>query len=107
MSTNTNRNRGKRLEKQVAKAWNAERIGITGGEDISHPIFSVECKERNSRSSLHKFIEQAERNCPDGKIPIVVYHILHQQHGQDLIILRRKDFEDLNGNIIWRKDNEV
>jgi hypothetical protein len=37
----SNRRRGKRVQKRIAKEMNAKNVGIFGGEDAEHPKFSI------------------------------------------------------------------
>ena len=70
------------------------------GEDCSHPIFSIECKQRTGRNypkTLRKWFEQAKRNAPVGKVPLLAVHLTGERRKEDLVILRRGDFEDLFG----------
>ncbi len=53
--------------------------------------FSVEAKERKKFVG-QKFMEQAIRNCPTGKTPIVIVHILGKKHDNDLVMIRLKDW---------------
>jgi hypothetical protein len=98
MNPNKNRQRGKRTEKIVAKRLGGKRVGILGKEDVSHPIFSIECKSV-SRFVGEKWFMQAIRNCEQGKIPAVVVHLVGQHYKNDYVIIRMKDFEDLLGRI--------
>jgi hypothetical protein len=91
-----NRDRGKRAEREVAKRVGGKRIGLMGGEDIFHPIYSIECKSRNAFVG-EGFLAQAERNCPKGKTPIAIVHITHKPHGKDIVLMRLSDFEAHNG----------
>ncbi len=93
-----NRERGKAAERHVAKALGGERVGVLGGEDVSHDLLSVEVKSR-VRFVGETFMSQARANCPDGKIPAVVVHVHGKRHCDDLVLLRMRDFEDLHGRI--------
>lgn len=93
-----NRQRGKRAERAIAKRLRGKRVGVLGREDIEHPLWSIEVKSR-VRFAGEKFLRQAERNCPAGKTAIVVVHILHQPHSNDIVMMRLKDFEDYFGKI--------
>lgn len=80
MSSNHRANakrRGKELEKRVAKAVGGERVTGARGvavEDVSHPVFSFECKNNASIPALiRNAYEQAVRNAPPEKIPVVVF----------------------------------
>lgn len=45
-----------------------------GGHDVESGPFAVEVKSRSAFAGSG-FMEQAVKNCPDGKIPLVVVHI--------------------------------
>ena len=81
MGANKNKRSGKALQSEVAKNWNGKNTGTLGGEDVEHPIFSIECKHRNRRTELQTFLEQAERHCPPDKTALVVFH----QKGQIVV----------------------
>ena len=83
------------MQRYYAKYLNAKNVGLFGGEDIQHDVFSIECKERNQALSVEKFVKQAETNTPDGKIPLVIFHKLNDKHENDLFIMRRKDIEKI------------
>lgn len=89
-----NRRRGKRVQKRIAKEMDARNVGIFGGEDAEHPIFSIEAKSKKVFSGI-KFIEQAEKNCPEGKIPIVVLHMVGKSYDKDIVMIRINDFKRL------------
>ena len=104
MGANENKRSGRALQSEVAKNWNGKNTGTLGGEDVEHPIFSIECKHRNRRTELQTFLEQAERHCPPDKTALVVFHQKGQRHAQDLVVLRRKEFEELFGSLIWGEE---
>lgn len=96
-----NRDRGKSLERSVAKALNGKRVGTMGGEDVQAGLFSVECKSR-VKFIGKSFMAQAIRNCPEGRLPCVVVHIQGARHADDLVMLRMSDFRDLYGELEGR-----
>lgn len=96
MLARLNRQRGKNTERKLAKLLNAKRVGIMGGEDCEHPIFSFEIKSRKSFVAVN-WLEQAKRNSKEGKIPVVVVHIRGKRYNQDYVILSLKDWIDLHG----------
>jgi len=100
MNPSKNRQKGKRTERAIAKRLGGKRVGILGREDVSHPVFSIECKSV-SRFVGEKWFLQAVRNCEKGKIPAVIVHITGQHHKNDYVILKLKDFEDLLGRVKW------
>ena len=91
-----NRDRGKDNERELARRLGGRRMGTMGAEDVSTKMFSVEAKSR-VRFSGTAFMEQAIRNCPEDRVPIVVVHIYNQRRDNDLVIIRIKDFEMLMG----------
>lgn len=102
MKPKNNRDRGKRTETAVAKRMNGVRHGIMGGEDISHPLFSIEVKSR-LRFAGTSFMDQAVRNTPEGKTPLVVVHVVGSRHDDDLVMMRLKDWIDFYGNLEGRE----
>ena len=88
----TNRKRGKNAEKRIAEKLNGHRVGLMGGEDVLHPLLSIEVKSRN-RFVAEKWYQQATRNCPAGKIPVVAIHVTNQR--QDYILLSIDDFNTI------------
>jgi hypothetical protein len=93
-----NRQRGKNTERAIAKRLGGKRVGILGYEDVQHPLFSIEVKSR-VRFSGEGFMEQAIRNCPEGKTALVIVHIAGKHHSNDFVMMRLRDFEDYLGTI--------
>jgi hypothetical protein len=94
MKTKNNRQRGKATEKAVAKRINGVRVGIMGGEDIHHPLYSIESKSV-SRCVIEKWFEQCEKNNKRKVIPCVIVHIKNKSHDNDYVILKMKDTENI------------
>ena len=90
MSVVRNRRRAKEVERRLAKKLGARRVGILGKEDLSHPQFSFEVKERK-KVAISKWFEQAEKNA-NNKIPALIIHEYRKNHDQDFVVLRLKDF---------------
>ena len=97
-----NRQAGKNLERSVAKRMGGKRVGILGKEDISCGPWSIEAKKRKAFVGC-KYMEQAVRNCPAGKTPIVIVHMTSQRHGKDLVMMRFRDFEEWFGKLDLEK----
>ncbi|HQO99973.1 MAG TPA: hypothetical protein PL042_05115 [Caldisericia bacterium] len=91
----SNRQRGKRNEKDLCKILGGERVGIFGGEDIAikDKKISIEAKSRQSFVA-EKWMEQSEKNCK-GKLPLVIVHIKGKNHNKDLVLIRLEQFKDL------------
>jgi hypothetical protein len=95
MSTRQNwKDRGKRHEKQVAKDWSGVRhLGVTGEgrEDVEHSYFSIECKSRE-KSTAHNWMEQAERNAPTDKVPVVIVKRINGRPDDNIVCIRQSQF---------------
>lgn len=91
-----NRQRGKDAEKRIAQLLGGKRIGIMGGEDIFHPLYSIEVKSRKSFIG-RTWMQQAQRNNKDSKISLVVVHKTNTPHYEDLVILSLEDFKKVQG----------
>jgi hypothetical protein len=72
-------------------------------EDCQHSLFSIECKHRsreNYPARLRDWFEQARAGAPEGKVPLLAIHLAGEIRGNDLMILRRSDFESLLGRLL-------
>jgi len=100
MTANQNRNRGKRNEAALAKLLRGKRMGILGKDDLDLGMFSAEVKiMAEFPKRIANDMAQAERNAPDGKIPILIWHVGNQRREHDLVILRLGDWIDLHGEV--------
>lgn len=68
-------------------------MGIMGKEDVDHPLFSIEVKNR-VRFIGDTFLAQAEANRYKDKTPLAIVHIHNQNRSRDIVMMRMKDFED-------------
>ena len=75
-----------------------KRVGIMGKEDLTSTIYSIECKSRVAFAG-ERFLEQAERHCEKGKTPLAIVHVQGKNHGNDIVMMRLKDFEAHNGEV--------
>lgn len=71
-------------------------MGILGKHDIESENFGIEVKDRE-KSALHGFMEQAVRNCPEGKTPMVIVHLHGGNHEDNIVCMRLKDWRDWFG----------
>lgn len=92
-----NRDRGKAAELAVAKRLGGRRHGTMGGEDVTVPGFSVEVKSRRAFVAAG-WMDQAIRNAPPGKTPLVVVHVAGKRHQKDLVILSLADWQAWHGS---------
>ena len=89
-----NRERAYRTEKAAEVLFKSRRVGTMGREDNFNLLFSIEAKDRqNPPKTIIKWIEQAEANCPEGRIPMVYLHKTNQRRERDWVIMRVKDFK--------------
>jgi hypothetical protein len=94
------RQRGNATERAVARRLGGQRVGQYGGEDVSTEAFSIEAKARGSLPAwLTKAMAQAVGHCPEGKLPMVVLHVLGARHDNDMVIIRLSDFEQWYGGV--------
>ena len=100
-----NRRRGRKNEKICADLMGHELKGLYGGQDGFDKVFSAEYKDRKKFVG-QGFMDQALKNCPDGKIPMVVVHVTNQRRMNDLVMLRRSDWEDLYGKIKAKEEKD-
>lgn len=88
-----NYRRGYRAEKKVADLVGGKRLGILGKEDVEHHQFSFEVK---MRKVLPKFLkncyEQASKNCPENRLPVVILKEKGKRYEDCLVIINFKDF---------------
>ena len=96
MNPKQNRHRGKRTERAIAGIMGGRRLGILGNDDVQAGPFSIEVKDR-FRFSGAKFMEQAVRNAPADKTPLVIVHTTGTRHVDDLVMLRLRDWLDWFG----------
>ena len=89
-----NRNKGKRFEKKFAEMLGTVQVGLYGGEDIWHPHFSFECKDRASFVGCN-WMDQAEENNKRNVYPAVAIHKTGTSYDNTYIMLRWKDFKEL------------
>lgn len=71
-------------------------------EDCSHSLFSIECKHRSPKNypkRVRDWYQQSLQNAGEGKIAILAIHMAGEIRGNDLVIMRRSDFEDLYGRL--------
>jgi len=90
----------KAVERKVAARLGGQRVGCTGEAtpDVETDWADIEIKHR---AALPKWLtgamEQAVRNCADGKLPLLV---LHEKGRHDmLVVMRLSDFDDWHGGL--------
>ena len=93
-----NRNRGKAAERAVAAALGGKRCGTMGGEDVHlDGPWSCEVKSRQAFVAT-SWMDQATRNAPAGKAPLVVVHVHGKRHDEDLVIVRLEDWKAIQNS---------
>ena len=96
MNPKRNRQRGKETERAIALLLGGKRIGTMCGEDVEHPLWSIECKSRQRFYPL-KWLEQASKHCPPNKTPLVVIHQRHKEYMDSVVMISMRDWIDLHG----------
>jgi hypothetical protein len=69
-------------------------MGILGKHDVETWMFGIEVKDRK-KCVINSWMEQAVRNCPKGKTPMLVIHITNKGHEEDLVCLRMPDWKEV------------
>lgn len=88
----------KTTERVIANRLGGRRVGVRGiaAPDVMTSWASVEVKVRKHLPAwLKSAVQQAEANALPDTLPLVVLHELSQQHNEDLVIMRLRDFERL------------
>lgn len=76
-----------------AKAWMQPGDDITASRGML--ALSIECKDHRALS-IGTWVDQAERQCPEGHIPLVVAHRLGHARAEDaFVIMSARSFGDL------------
>lgn len=90
--------KGGDIERAIARYMGGTRNSFSD-EDISHPIFSIEVKHRQSNpKSIIRYMAQSEACASKrGKIALVIQHEHRQEYGNSFATLRLKDLVDLIG----------
>lgn len=86
------------FEKRVGARLGGVRVGILGGEDVRHPILSLECTQVDKKyfpKMVKKKYYQAIKNAPKGKKPVVVMKEKRRNDDNSLVILSLLDFEEI------------
>lgn len=90
----------KHVELWYARALGVERNSKTGlGEntpDVCLISFDIEIKHgKQIPKTVVKFMGQAEKNCEEGKVPVVIMHPLNGKYEDGLVMMRFTDWKDL------------
>jgi hypothetical protein len=95
-----NKSQGRAVQSKLAKILGGDNVGTLGGEDIHfHELpWSVEAKHCKAFVG-NKFMEQAKKNAPKGKTPIVIVHTKNQRFSKSIVMIRLSDWEDFYGKI--------
>ena len=91
-----------RHERATAAMFGVKRNGNTGrnSADCETDAWAVECKSRKDVPLwLQRAIAQAVANAKPGQTPLLVLHPVGGRRVNDLVIMRRSDFEDWLGRL--------
>ena len=86
----------------MAKRLGGKSVGTIEGQDISFDDslvdkpWSIEVKHRKKFVG-NTFMNQAIKNAPVGKTPLVIVHELNQRFDNSLVLIRLKDWEEWYG----------
>jgi len=100
-----NKRQGRAVQSKMAKRLGGKSVGTIEGQDIEHSVFSVEVKHRKKFVG-NTFMNQAVKNCPKGKVPLVIVHELNQRFDKSLVMIRLKDWEDWYGKFEIKEEKK-
>ena len=89
----------KAIERSLAKYLNGKRIPVHSTEgiacDVTTEIMDIQVKHGKSIPVfITKGMEQAVRDCREGKLPALYLHKKQSELGDGIICFRLKDFKD-------------
>jgi len=87
-----NKRRSKQDQTKSAQMMGMENVAGLAGEDARSHCFSGEWKCLK-RFAGEKYLEQAEKNCPEGKIPLVKVHIVGERREDDILMFRFRHWQ--------------
>jgi len=88
-----NKGRSYSTEKAAENLFCSERVGTMGHEDNYNRIFSIETKtSQDPPKSIQSWMDQAIKNCGEGKVPLVYLHKLSQTRDKDWVVMQVGDF---------------
>ena len=101
----------KQTERAIARILGGERMSNHAlgrrTPDVETTSYSVEVKHRGSLPRwLLNAIAQAERNAPQGKLPLVILHARGHRHLDDLVVLRLGAFVDYFGDLSAQAEDD-
>jgi len=88
-----NRQRHREFSREIVRRLGGRYVGGIEGQDIDCEPWSAEIKTRERFTALG-WMQQAVKNCPKDRTPIVVVHILQQRTDNALVMMRLKDWEE-------------
>jgi hypothetical protein len=110
----SNKLAGRSYQRRIAKRWAGKSVGTIEGQDVEHPVFSIECKKmkkfptsfvhakkvtnkktKETRTIYVGWWDQTLQNCPKNKIPVLLMHRTKDRFEDDLVVIRLGDFEKL------------
>ena len=89
-----NKRRGRAYQTKLSKLVEGKNVGTLGGEDIEHPIYSIEAKAYKAYRG-ESIMKQCEANCKGDKIPVAIVHVNGQRYERDIVHMRFKDWEKI------------
>lgn len=105
MNPTSNKHAGRKFQSHIAQKLGGKSVGTIEGQDVEHPIWSIECKKRKAFIG-QKFMTQCVKNCPANKTPLVVVHVTGERHENDLVMMRFSDWEEWFGKMMVCKEAE-
>ena len=97
-----NKRQGRKVQSVLAQLTGGKNVGTIENQDISfvNKPFSIEAKHRKVFIG-NTFMEQAERNAPEGKIPIVMVHTKGKRFNKSLVMIHLDEWLKITERITW------
>jgi len=91
-----NKRQGRRIQSKIAAITGGRSVGTIEGQDVSYHDKPWSCEVKHRQTFIgNTFMDQAVRNAPEGKTPIVIVHKKNQRLMESLVIIRLTDWLEL------------
>lgn len=98
----SNKYAGRGFQTYIANMFGGKAVGTIEGQDVEHPVFSIECKKRKAFVA-RKWMEQCKKNSPHKKVSLVIVHVTKESHKRDLVLMELEDFKQLHKPLLHVK----
>jgi hypothetical protein len=95
-----NKRQGRHVQSKMAKLTGGKNVGTIEGQDLSYhdKPWSIEVKHRKTFIG-NTFMDQADKNAPKGKVPLVIVHTKNQRYMKSVVLIRLDNWIDWFGTL--------